>query len=256
MRPPMSFHFPAAAFTKNTKRDVISDIRNGFAWPPTFAVFIRDLFLRFCRFPISVLVGGGRHFRLGQSFVEGSLPARQAHHQDVTARRTHSFVVRAGVGSFPLPVAQRDNLCSARFINQVHRLRSVSLLASCTLGRSQELRGVSAHLYVARFPDTSVFKDAQDVVRGIASVLPPKKQSVPIDPRYTLLMLRPQFGHAIRRLRLVLIRLPVVCEQVFGAPCSIDWVLVANIYNDSLRCCAPGDSYDGPRADQAFSCDG
>ena len=50
---------------------------------------------------------------------------------------------------------------------------------------------------VARFPDTSVFKDAQDVVRGIASVLLPKKQSVPIDPRYILLMLRPQLGHAI-----------------------------------------------------------
>ena len=89
-----------------------------------------------------------------------------------------------------------------------------------------------------------------------ASVLPPKKQSVLIDPRYILLMLRPQLGHAIRRLRLVLNRPPVVCEQDFGAPCSIDWVLVGNIYNDSLRYCAPGDNYDGPCADQAFSFDG
>ena len=131
-------------------------------------------------------------FDLVNRLLHGSLPARQAHHQDVTARRTHSFVVRAGVGSFPLPDAKRDNLCSARFINQMHRLRPVSLLAFCTLGGSQEMRGVSAYLYVARFPDTSVFKDAQDVVRGIASVLLPKKQSVPIDPRYILLMLRPQ----------------------------------------------------------------
>ena len=137
-------------------------------------------------------------------------------------------------------------MCSARFINQVHRLRSVSLLAFCRLGRSQELRRVSAYPFVARFPDTSVFKDAQDVVRGIASVLPPKKQSVPIDPRYILLMLRPQSDHAIRRLRLVLIRPPVVCEQDFGAPCPIDRVLVGNVYNDSLRYCALGDSYDGP----------
>ena len=115
------------------------------------------------------------------------------------------------------------------------------------------MRRVSAYPFVARFPDTSVFKDAQDVVRGIASVLPPKKQSVPIDPRYILLLLRPQSGHAIRRLRLVLIRPPVVCEQDVGAPCPIGWVLVGYIYNDSLRCCALGDSYDGPCADQAFS---
>ena len=182
--------------------------------------------------------------------------ARQAHHQDGTARRTYSFVSRAGVGLFPLPVAQRDNWCSGRFIYQMHRLRSVSLLAFCTLGRSQELRGVSDYPYVARFPDTSVFKDAQDVVRGIASVLPPKKQSVLIDPRYIFLMLRPQLGHAIRRLRLVLIRPPVVCEQDFGALCPIDWVLVGNIYNDSLQYCAPNDSYHGPCADQAFSFDG
>ena len=183
--------------------------------------------------------------------LHGSLPARQAHHQDVTARRPHSFVFRAGVGSFPLPVAQRDNLCSARFVNQMHRLRSVSLLAFCKLGRSHELRGVSAYPYVARFPDTSVFKDAQDVVRGIASVLFPKKQSILIDLRYILLMLRPKSGHAIRRLRLVLIRPPVVCEQDFGAPCLIDWVLVGHIYNNSLgiallatvmmdRVCRPG----------------
>ena len=101
----------------------------------------------------------------------------------------------------------------------------------------------------------SVFKDAQDDVRGIASVWPPKRQSVLIDPRYTLLMLRPQLGHAIRRLRLVLIRPPVVCEQDFGAPGPIDWVLVGNIDKDSLRYCALGDSCDGPCADQAFSCD-
>ena len=176
--------------------------------------------------------------------LHGSLPARQAHHQDVTARRTHSFVFMAGVGAFLRPVAQRDSWCSIRFLNRMQRLRSVSLLALCTLGRSQELRGVSAYPYVARFPDTSVFQDAQDVVRGIASVLPPKKQSVLIDPRYILLMLR-----------LVLNRPPVVCEQDFGAPCSIDWVLVGNIYNDSLRYCAPGDNYDGPCADQAFSFD-
>ena len=41
-------------------------------------------------------------------------------------------------------------------------------------------------------------------------------------------------GHTIRRLRLVLIRPPVVCEQDFGAPCPIDLVLVGNIHNDSL----------------------
>ena len=46
-------------------------------------------------------------------------------------------------------------------------------------------------------------------------------------------------------------RPPVVCDQDFGAPCPIDWVLVDNIYNDSLRYCAPGDSHDGPCADQA-----
>ena len=195
-------------------------------------------------------------FDLTHLLLHGALPARQAHNQYVTARRTHSFVFLAGVGSFPRPVAQRDNWCSVRFINRMQRLRSVSLLALCTLVRSQELRGVSAYPYVARFPDTSVFQDAQDVVRGIASVLPPKKQSVLIDPRYTLLMLRPQLGHASRRLRLVLNRPPVVCEQDFGAPCPIDWVLVGNIYNDSLRYCAPGDNYDGPCADQAFSFDG
>ena len=53
-----------------------------------------------------------------------------------------------------------------------------------------------------------------------------------------------------------LIRPPVVCQQDFGAPGSIDWVMVGNIYNGSLWCCAPGDSYDGPCADQAFSFDG
>ena len=151
-------------------------------------------------------------FDLADRLLHCSLPSRQALHQDVTARRTHSFGFRAGVGSSPLRVAQRGNLCSARFINQVHRLQSVSLLAFCTLGRPQELRGVSANPYVARFPDTSVFKDGQNVVRGIASALPAKKQSVLIDLRYTLLMLRTQSGHAIRRLRLVLIRPPVVCE--------------------------------------------
>ena len=196
-------------------------------------------------------------FDVVNHLLHGPLPARQAHHQDVTARRTHSFVFRAGVGSFPLPVAQRENLCSARCVNQMH--------VGCVLfrcwhfvhwDRSQELRGVSAYPYVARFPDTSFFNDAQDVVRGIASVLPSKKQSVLIDPWYILLMLRPQLGHAIRRLLLVLIRPPVVCEQDFGAPCPIGWVLVGNIYNDSLRYCAPGDSYDGPYADQAFSFDG
>ena len=86
--------------------------------------------------------------------------------------------------------------------------------------------------------------------------LPPKKQSVLIDPRYIILMLRPQSGHAIRRLRLVLNKPPVVCEQDFGAPCPIDWVLVDNIFNDSLQYCTPGDSHDGPCADQAFSFDG
>ena len=195
-------------------------------------------------------------FDLINRLLHGSLPARQAHHQDVTARRPRSFVFRAGVGLFPLPVAQRDNLRSARCLNQMHRLRSVSCLAFCTVGRPQELRGVSAYPYVARFPDISVFKDAQDDVRGIASVLPPKKQSVLIDPRYTLLMLRPQLGHAIRRMLLVLIRPPVVCEQDFGAPGPIDWVLVGNIYKDSLQYCALGDRYDGPCADPAFSFDG
>ena len=133
----------------------------------------------------------------------------------------------------------------------MHRLRSVSLLAFCTLGRSQELRGGSTYPYLARFPDTIVFKEAQDVVRGIVSVLPPKKQSVLIDPRYILLMLRPQLGHAFRRLRLVLIRSPVVCEQDVRRTVS-HWlgvgVLVGNIYNDSLRCCALDDSCDGPCA--------
>ena len=75
------------------------------------------------------------------------------------------------------------------------------------------------------------------------------------DPRYILPVLRPQLGHAIRRLRLVLNRPPVACEQYFGARCRIDWVWVGNIYNDSLRYCAPGDSYDGTCADQAFSFD-
>ena len=36
--------------------------------------------------------------------------ARQAHHQDGTACRTYSFVSRAGVGLFPLPVAQRERI--------------------------------------------------------------------------------------------------------------------------------------------------
>ena len=74
-------------------------------------------------------------FDLVDRLLHGSLPARQAHHQDVTARRTHSFVFRAGVGSFPLPVAQRDNWCSVRFINQMHRLRSVSLLVFLYIGQ-------------------------------------------------------------------------------------------------------------------------
>ena len=74
-------------------------------------------------------------FDVVNRLLHGSLPARQAHHQDVTARRAHSFVFRAGVGSFPLPVAQRDNLCSARCVNQMRRLRSVSLLIFCTFGQ-------------------------------------------------------------------------------------------------------------------------
>ena len=45
--------------------------------------------------------------------LHGSLPARQAHHQDVTARRPHSCVFRAGVGSFPLPVAQKEFVFSS-----------------------------------------------------------------------------------------------------------------------------------------------
>ena len=192
-------------------------------------MFTRVLFHRVCRFPIFVLVGGGRHFRRGQSFVARSTSREAGTSPRRDSTQNHSFVVRAGIGSFPLPVAQRDNLCSVRFVNQMHRLRSVSLSAFCTLGRSQELRGGSAYPYLARFPDMSVFKDAQDVVLGIASVLPPKKQSVLIDPRYILLMLRPQLGHAFRRLRLVLIRPPVVFEQDVGTPCTIDWVLVGNI---------------------------
>ena len=155
-------------------------------------MFTRDLFHRVCRFPSDFFGWRVDIFDLVNRLWHGSLPSRQAHHQNVTARRTHSFVFRAGVGSFPLPFAQRDNLCSARFINQMHRLRSVSLLVFCTWCRSQELRGVSACLYVVRFPDTSVFNDAQDVVRSIASVLPPKKQSVTIDPRYILRMFCPQ----------------------------------------------------------------
>ena len=133
-------------------------------------------------------------FDLIYPLLHGSLPARQAHHQDVTARRTHSFVFMASVGAFLRPVAQRDGWCSTRFINRMQRLRSVSLLALCTLVRSQELRGVSTYPYVARFPGTSVFQDAQDVVRGIASVLPPKKQSVLIDPRYNSLDVAPAVG--------------------------------------------------------------
>ena len=117
-------------------------------------------------------------------------------------------------------------MCSARFVNQMHRLRSVSLLACCTLGRSQELRGGSTYPYLARFPDMSVFKDAQDVVRGIVSVLPPKKQSVLIDPRYILLMLRPQLGHAFRRLRFGFDQATRrLRTRMSDEPCAIDSVL-------------------------------
>ena len=59
----------APRLSENTRRDVVSDIRNRFAWPPTFAVFTRGLFHRVRRLPILVWVGGCRHFRLGQSFV-------------------------------------------------------------------------------------------------------------------------------------------------------------------------------------------
>ena len=58
----------------------------------------------------------------------------------------------------------------------------------------------------------------------------PRNYSVLIDPRYIILMLRPPLEHAIRRLRLVLIRPSVVCEQDFGAPCSIDWVFWLAIF--------------------------
>ena len=242
--------------SENTRRDVISDIRNGLAWPPTFAVFTRDLFHRVCRFPIFVLRGGGRHFRLGQWFVarstssEAGAPPRREGTQNPQFR----FQGRCWF----IPTSSCTEIICVQLGLSIKCIGCVLFRCwlFCTLGRSQELRGVSAYLYGVRFPDTSVFKDAQHVVLGIASVLLPKKQSVPIDPRYVLLMLRPQLGHAIRRLRLVLIRPPVVCEQDFGAPCPIDSVLIGNVYNDSLRCCALVDSCDGPCADQAFSFDG
>ena len=42
-------------------------------------MFTRDLFHRVRRFPIFVLVGGGRHFRLGQSFVARFTSLRGRH---------------------------------------------------------------------------------------------------------------------------------------------------------------------------------
>ena len=155
-------------------------------------------------------------FDLVNRLLHGSLPSRQAHHQDVTARRHHSFVFRAGVGSFPLPVAQKDNLCSARFVNQMRRLRSVFVVGFLYIGQATRTawrQRLPARRAFSRH--SRVFKDAQDVVLGIASVLPPKKQSVLIDPRYFLRMLRPQLGHAFRRLRLVLFRPPVVLRTSF-----------------------------------------
>ena len=120
------------------------------------------------------LFAGVDIFRLGQSFVARftSREAGASPRRDGTQNPQFYFQGRCWF----IPTSsctERVNWCSARFINQMHRSRSVSLLALCTLGGSQELRGVSAYPYVARFPDTSVFKDAQDVVRGIASVLLP-----------------------------------------------------------------------------------
>ena len=128
-------------------------------------------------------------FDLIHPLLHGSLPARQAHHQDVTARRTHSFVFMAGVGAFPRPIAQRDSWCSTRFINRMQRLRSVSLLALCTLVRSHRNSVASALTRTSRVFPTRVYSKIHK-----ASVLPPKKQSVLIDPRYFLLMFAPAVG--------------------------------------------------------------
>ena len=89
--------------SENTMRDVISKIRNGFAWPPTFAVFTRDFFIESAGFRFLFWLAEVDFFDLADRLLHCSLPARQALHQDVTVRRTHSFVFRAGVGSFPSP---------------------------------------------------------------------------------------------------------------------------------------------------------
>ena len=60
--------------SENNRRDVISDIKNGFARPPTFAVFTRDLFHRVFRFPIFVWMAEVDIFDLVNRLLHGSLP--------------------------------------------------------------------------------------------------------------------------------------------------------------------------------------
>ena len=92
-----------------------------------------------------------------RGFLKMHTGCRPWHCQRVRRDGTQSLQFRFHARCWFIPTF-RDNWCSARFINQILRLRSVSLLALCTLGRSQELRGISAYQYVARFPDTSVFE--------------------------------------------------------------------------------------------------
>ena len=138
-------------------------------------MFTRDLFHQVRRLPIFVLVGGGRHFRLGQSFVA-----------QFTSREAGASPKRDGTQNPQFRFQGRrwfihTSSCTEKQLVLRSVYQSNASVAFCFVVGFVYIGQFTGTAWRQRlpvrraFPDTSVFKDAQDVVRGIASVLPSKK---------------------------------------------------------------------------------
>ena len=70
----------------------------------------------------------------------------------------------------------------------MHHASPVSLFVFVSCWASQEVRGISAYPYVVWIPHVSVFEHAQDIIRGVGSMLFSTKESILLDPRYNIML--------------------------------------------------------------------
>ena len=100
-----------------------------------------------------------------------------------------------------------------------------------------------------RFPDVSAFPDAEDVVRGVASVMLPHRNALIVDLRYPLHMMCQSSGPCYIVIARGCAQAARCCQSRFRSELPLEFGV---FYNYSLQCCVVGESVCGSCADQAF----